>query len=141
MPSRGCAPRTGLPSMRTSPDVGLRRPVARLSKVDLPQPLGPITATISSSRQVKESSRSTSTTAPRRPEKEKPILRNSSIVPLSRVGGAEHGLADAERLGVDQHEGDARPRGAAVGPGVIGAALYHDVAGLQLDGRVVHVHL
>ncbi len=36
-------------------------------------------------------------------------------------------MADAERLGVDEHEGRARHLLAAVDPGVIGAALDQDV--------------
>src|SRR5262249_43800569 len=50
-------------------------------------------------------------------------------------------MADAERLGIDQHEGGARHLLAAVDPGVIGAALDHHVAGLELHGRVIHVHV
>src|ERR1700733_4804164 len=82
MPSRRSAPFTSRPSTSTSPEVGLRNPIARLSKVDLPQPLGPTTATISSSLQENETSRSTST-GPRRPGNEKLILRNSSILEFS----------------------------------------------------------
>src|SRR5271165_2978841 len=153
MPSRRSTPFAGRPSTSTSPDVGLRKPMARLSKVDLPQPLGPTTATISSSLQENDTSRSTSI-APRRPGNEKLILRNSSIVAfsfkhdlfrnpastfrdhalglLARVGDPDYRLADAERLGVDQDKGDTGPRIAAVGPGMIGAALHHHIAGLQL---------
>ena len=50
------------------------------------------------------------------------------------------GLPMPSGCGVHQHERDSRPRAAAVGPGVIGAALDHDIAGLQLDRRIVHVH-
>src|SRR3984957_19684735 len=82
MPSRRSVAFVGRPSSRTSPAVGLRNPIARLSKVDLPQPLGPTTATISSSLQENETSRSTST-APRRPGNEKLILRNSSMLEFS----------------------------------------------------------
>ncbi len=35
------------PSMKTWPPVGASRPPARLSSVDLPEPLGPMTATSS----------------------------------------------------------------------------------------------
>src|SRR5712692_1468837 len=65
----------------------------------------------------------------------------SGAAQLARVGRPSDRVADAEWHGVDQHEGDARPLGAAIGPGVIGAALDHDIAGLELHGRGVHVHL
>ena len=41
-------------------------------------------------------------------------------------------MPDAERLGVDQHDGQACARLGAVHPGVIGAALDHHVAGAQV---------
>src|SRR6516225_3363351 len=140
MPSRGSAPLTTLPSISTSPALGLRKPVARLSKVDLPQPLGPITATISSSRQVKETFRNTSIVS-RRPENEKLMLRNSSTVRLSGAGRSEHRLAETKRLGIDQHERHAGARVAAIGPRMVRASLYHDIAGLHLHAGVVHIHL
>src|SRR4029450_3448418 len=58
-----------------------------------------------------------------------------------RAGGGDHRVADAERLGVDESEGNTRALVTAVGPGVVGAALDHDVALLELDRGVVHVHL
>src|SRR6478672_12934256 len=45
---------------------------------------------------------------------------------------AQHRVADAERLGIEQHEGGARDFLAAVDPGVIGAALDQHVAGFEL---------
>ena len=44
-PMRGSMPLTGAPMTRTSPALGLASPVTRLSVVDLPQPVGPTTAT------------------------------------------------------------------------------------------------
>ena len=61
-------------------------------------------------------------------------------LPRARYG-AENGLADADRFGVDKDEGDAGPLIAAVCPGVVGPTLDHDVTLLQLHGRVVHIHL
>src|SRR5262249_12251345 len=46
-------------------------------------------------------------------------------------GRAADGMTDAQGRGVDQHEGDAGAFVAAVGPGVIGPALNHDVARLH----------
>src|SRR6478735_2678499 len=42
---RGSIPSTGSPNRRTSPLEGRARPVTRFSVVDLPQPVGPTTAT------------------------------------------------------------------------------------------------
>jgi hypothetical protein len=64
--------------MRTSPELGARKPDARLRSVDFPQPLGPITATISSGWHENDTSLSTST-AVRRPANEKLAWRKSSI--------------------------------------------------------------
>jgi len=50
-------------------------------------------------------------------------------------------MTDAERLGVQEHDGEPRRDAAAVDPGVIGAALDHDVAGAQFDGARIHVHV
>jgi hypothetical protein len=61
----------------------------------------------------------------------------SSLVPPSNGAG----IADAQRHGVDQHEGHAGALVAAIGPGMIGAALDHDVARLHLHRRIVHIHL
>src|SRR6476660_2500603 len=43
-PILGSIPETGPPITRTIPALGLKRPVTRLSVVDLPQPVGPTTA-------------------------------------------------------------------------------------------------
>jgi hypothetical protein len=43
-------------------------------------------------------------------------------------------MPDSERLGIDQHERDARRRGTAIHPGVIGAALHHHIARAQFNG-------
>src|SRR5438552_2751913 len=43
-PILGSMPDTGPPITRTIPALGLKRPVTRLSVVDLPQPVGPTTA-------------------------------------------------------------------------------------------------
>ena len=50
-------------------------------------------------------------------------------------------MADAERLGVDQDEGNPRGFGSAIDPGVVGTPLNHDVTGLELGGRIVERHL
>src|SRR5690242_13005269 len=50
-------------------------------------------------------------------------------------------MADAEWRRVDQHERDASALAAAVDPGVICSALDHHVAGLEVNGRVVHFHV
>jgi hypothetical protein len=50
-------------------------------------------------------------------------------------------VADAERLGIEQHDGKPRRLLAAIDPSVVGAALNHDIAGPQLYGGLVHVHL
>src|ERR1035437_9851093 len=42
---RGSMPVTGVPITRTSPAEGLAKPVIRFRVVDLPQPVGPTTAT------------------------------------------------------------------------------------------------
>src|ERR1051326_5387224 len=73
------------------------------------------------------------------------------VEPLKLVGAvvagtgplltAQAGVTDAERLGVKEHDGKARRFAAAIDPGVVGAALDHDVAGAQLHRGVVHVHV
>jgi len=50
-------------------------------------------------------------------------------------------VADAERFGVEQHDGEPRRRVPPIDPGVIGAALDHDVAGSQRHRRLVHIHI
>src|SRR5262249_49317308 len=50
-------------------------------------------------------------------------------------------MTNAQWHGIDQHEGDAGALVAAVGPGVVGAALDHHVPSLHLHRRIVHVHL
>ena len=49
-PRRASVPVTGTPSKATRPASGCRKPAARLSSVDLPQPLGPRTLTNSPER-------------------------------------------------------------------------------------------
>src|SRR5215467_5305206 len=67
--------------------------------------------------------------------------RSGPRSPSARVRRPGDGVADPQRAGVDQHEDDAGAPVAAIGPGVVGAALDHDVAGLHLHRRIVHVHL
>src|SRR5262249_17703611 len=55
--------------------------------------------------------------------------------------GAGDRMTNAQWHGIDQHEGDAGALVAAVGPGVVGAALDHHVPSLHLHRRIVHVHL
>src|SRR5699024_1044351 len=57
---RGSVPVSGVPSRPMVPALGRSRPATRRSRVDLPQPEGPITATISPARSSRSSSRSTS---------------------------------------------------------------------------------
>src|SRR6266446_4129198 len=68
-----------------------------------------------------------------------PVIRTFMASPGSDRAG--DGMADAQGHGIDQHEGKAGALIAAVGPGVMGAALNHDVASLHLHRRIVHVHL
>jgi hypothetical protein len=50
-------------------------------------------------------------------------------------------MTDAERFGVKQHDRQPRRLFAAIDPGVIGAALDHDVAGAELHACFVHIHI
>jgi hypothetical protein len=52
---------------------------------------------------------------------------------LDRKNGADFPAVDLDGLGVDQDECGDRRDGAAVDPGVHGATLDDDVAGLQMD--------
>src|SRR5258707_4374176 len=61
--------------------------------------------------------------------------------PSARARRPGDGVTDPQWSGVDQHKGDAGAPVAAIGPGVVGAALDHDVARLHLHRRIVHVHL
>ena len=54
---------TSLPLMRTAPEVGSSSVPAIVSSEDLPEPLGPITATISPLATLRETSRSACTSA------------------------------------------------------------------------------
>src|ERR1700731_1007457 len=71
---------------------------------------------------------------PKSGERERPRLRycyasisRQHAVTLPRAGCAGNRVTDAQRLRIDQHECHARPLAAAVRPGVVGAALDHDV--------------
>jgi hypothetical protein len=57
--------RTGASSTRTSPESGVSKPASTLSRVDLPQPEGPMMATNSPSPTEKLTSSSTATAPPR----------------------------------------------------------------------------
>ena len=50
-------------------------------------------------------------------------------------------LAGTERHAVDQHEGNAAQFGAAIDPGMVGPVLDQDVACLEVERRVVQVHV
>ncbi len=60
-PRRASGPVTCSPSTSTSPESVCRKPAARLSSVDFPQPLGPSTLTNSPLRTPKSTPSSTST--------------------------------------------------------------------------------
>src|SRR6516162_10573201 len=72
-----------------------------------------------------------------------PVIRTFISAPddLTARSPPGDGVTDPQRHGVDQHERDAGAPVAAIGPGVVGAALDHDVASLHLHRRTVHVHL
>src|SRR5713101_1461538 len=83
-------------------------------------------------------------TGPRPPRPRLSPVRRPRILgetTSARVGCAGDGVTEPQGHGVDQHEGDAGARIAAIGPGMVGAALNHHVAGLQIHRRIVHVHL
>src|SRR6516162_8420856 len=93
----GATPVTSRPSTNTLPAVGRRWPVIRLNSVDLPAPLGPITAAISPSA----TARSTPETA-RKPANDLERPRTSSTggpspfaAEPSHAGG--HAAGDATR--------------------------------------------
>jgi hypothetical protein len=44
-------------------------------------------------------------------------------------------------LRVDQHESDPAGFGAAIHPGVIRTLLHEDIAGLEMDFRVIQEHI
>jgi hypothetical protein len=51
----------------------------------------------------------------------------------ARARAADNRVANAERLGIDEHEGDPGAFAAAVRPGMIGAALDQNVASPSID--------
>src|SRR5947209_19832248 len=53
----------------------------------------------------------------------------------------QHLAADLDRAGGDQHERDDARYGAPINPVMDRAALYQHVAGLQMDRRVVELHV
>jgi len=69
------------------------------------------------------------------------LIKEVEIIPLEVVVRNVVAGSLAQRLGIDQNESDAGAFVAAIGPGVIGTALDHDVALPQLHRRIVHVHL
>src|SRR5262249_56365151 len=69
-----------------------------------------------------------------------PRLARARVMSPCRCGAGD-GMTNPQWHGIDQHEGDAGALVAAVGPGVVGAALDHHVASLHLHRRIVHVHL
>ena len=73
-------PRTGSPPTRTSPSVGSSRPLTRVSVVDLPQPVGPTTATNSPRPTVRSSSRTAVCSAP-------DGVLNALLAPRSSMAG------------------------------------------------------
>src|SRR5260370_22300897 len=67
--------------------------------------------------------------------------RTGASGPRTLSDGVESLAADADRLGVDQHKGDHAGHRSAVDPVVDRAALDEHVAGLQMDGRIVQLHV
>ena len=63
------------------------------------------------------------------------LMRPPGAKWLLRLHAAHDRLADAERLGVEQHEGGARCLFAAIDPGMVGGALDQDVSGLEPHGK------
>ena len=55
--------------------------------------------------------------------------------------GMQNLSADLDRLGVDKDESDHARFGSAIDPIVDRAALHEHVAGLQVDDRVVELHI
>src|SRR6185436_21156592 len=55
--------------------------------------------------------------------------------------GVEDLAAGLDRLGRDENDGEHARRGPPVHPVVDGAALDHHVSGLQVDDRVIQLHV
>src|SRR5262245_14003666 len=99
------------PAKKTSPAVGLSTLVIRLKTVDLPAPLGPMTARISPGSTVR-STLSTATSAPKR--RTRPLHSSSGtgrLLAVARVGDVAFGQQSAgqnppDALRREHHEDD-----------------------------------
>src|SRR3954462_9959035 len=100
--SCGCTPVISRPSSSTWPLSGRRWPVIRLNRVDLPAPLGPITAAICRVSTVSETSETAT-----KPEKDfvSPAISSMSLLPQARQRGVE-GAQDAAGKHEQQHDQD-----------------------------------
>src|SRR6202035_3305025 len=67
--------------------------------------------------------------------------KETGVAPSPHLIAAQARMADAERFGIEQHDGEPRRLLAAIDPGMIGAALDHDIASAQFYGGLIHVHL
>src|SRR5690606_7975901 len=104
---------------RTRPSSGLTSPATMLSRVDLPQPLGPRMATNPPSRVSKLTDRRAST-SPRRPRYR---LETPSITP--RLPEHRHRLLDATQLDELRRRHHPRHRPLGVVPLVLAADIRH----------------
>src|SRR3954453_19482995 len=107
--SCGCTPVMSRPSSSTWPLSGCRWPVIRLNRVDLPAPLGPITAAI-----CRASTRSDTSETATKPAKDLRSTAISSIAPAPEPpDGAVDGAEDAARK---QEQEDDQDRAQDEGP-------------------------
>src|SRR5437764_3756239 len=98
--SCGCTPVMSRPSSSTWPLSGCRWPVIRLNRVDLPAPLGPITAAI-----CRASTRSDTSETATKPAKDLRSTAISSIAPAPEPpDGAVDGAEDAARKQEQEHD-------------------------------------
>src|SRR5438105_12371367 len=109
MPSRemrsGVARVSSWPRKKTRPEVARNSPESRLRKVDLPAPLGPITAWTRPSAKERETP-STAASAPKRRERSRV---SSSASGTARLEQARHPSGQKENDGDDHRADDGRP--------------------------------
>src|SRR5512145_3175108 len=105
----GLQPVTSRPASVTLPEVGTRSPESRLVSVDLPAPLGPITAWMRS----RQRSSVTSLTAARPPKRRVSWRAESRASVTVRLLAAQHPLQQPEqaarRVDHDRHDEQAHP--------------------------------
>src|SRR5437763_15926619 len=105
--SCGCTPVMSRPSRSTWPLSGCRWPVIRLNRVDLPAPLGPITAAI-----CRASTRNDTSETATKPENDLRSPEISSIAPAPEPPDrAVDGAEDATRQPAQQHGQDRAEHG------------------------------